>query len=291
MMQFKQLKPHELNEAAQFIARLNKVKSHHIGYCGTEYDNILADLMSDFMTDDSTSICALYEKEEIIGLIGLDIDDSTAEIWGPFHTHQDFSLQMELWQFMTSQFPEVSTFLFFIVAENMMQQQFLERLNATKTGEHSYFFLERNQEIDTSSESSRPYVSEDFAEFEAIHSSAFPKTYYDAETVVKRSGQANNELIVFKTDDHMQGYGYFEKNPEEGSAHLEYIGIAEQFRGQGLGKRLLKDLLAIIFSDDQIHQVTLTVNLDNQEANPLYEAVGFHKRDELWSYRLVEDAK
>jgi ribosomal protein S18 acetylase RimI-like enzyme len=73
---------------------------------------------------------------------------------------------------------------------------------------------------------------------------------------------------------------------DENTAHLEYIAIAPEFRGLGLGTALLKEVLTDIFSYDEVQQITLTVNNTNDQANYVYFKAGFQKKDLLWSFIL-----
>lgn len=92
---------------------------------------------------------------------------------------------------------------------------------------------------------------------------------------------------MLKTDSNdMQGYAYYEVDPEMEEAYLHYMGISEKFRNQGLGTMLLKEVLSEMFSYPQINKITLTVDNTNDEANHVYRKTGFKTKNVLIGYLL-----
>ncbi|MFC4356280.1 GNAT family N-acetyltransferase [Chryseomicrobium palamuruense] len=286
MTTYLRLLPEQLPEIAEWIANLNKQNTHHIGFCGTDASALLNDFQEDFIQDELTTLVGQFEQDQLVGLIGFDCDDETAEVWGPFHLNHSVSDSVALWQFARNEFSELQTFLFFLHAENTAQQQVMSEIHADFRGKHLYYV--RPRDGFDSSRDSLTYVFQD-ADQEALlkmHSTEFPDTYYDTQTLINRSTSPDHLLLMAKLDGASVGYAYVEKAPDEHSAHLEYLAIAPAFRGQGLGYRWLSAVLAEVFTDERVQHVTLTVSTDNEAANPLYEKVGFQKENELWFYKL-----
>ncbi|MGN7477473.1 GNAT family N-acetyltransferase [Solibacillus silvestris] len=286
MTTFEQLTIDQLDEAAAFIAALNTNKKFHIGYCGTDKADILRDLLEDFTEGDQAIIFVSRSANEITELVGFDIYDGIAEVWGPFSSGQNIERQLKLWHFATARLGPLKEILFFINEENSFQQKFMETLHSKKSGEHLYLRLTKETFQPVEAILSEPYNEQDFPQFAAIHSHAFPNAYYPAETITEKLQHNQHQLIVLKENQSVKGYAYFEMDDALHSTHLEFIAIAPEYRGQGLGKQLLNEALTIIFLNEAITQVTLTVNNTNAEANSLYYKTGFHKRDALWSYIL-----
>ncbi|WP_274310138.1 GNAT family N-acetyltransferase [Solibacillus daqui] len=286
MTTFEQLTVEQLEEAAAYIAALNSNKKFHIGFCGTEKEDILGDLHEDFVEDNQVYIFVTRNADEITGLVGFDIYDGTAEVWGPFSREQQIENQLQFWHFATAKLNQVKEFLFFINEENTFQQQFMQMIDAKKSSDELYLkrMKETFQPLDVIR--SEPYHEQDFAQFEAIHSQAFPNTYNSAKTIVERLHKSAHQLIVLKENHALQGYAYFEIDDAQHSTHLEFIAIAPAYRGQGLGKQLLNEALTLIFANEAITHVTLTVNNTNTHANSLYYKTGFQKQDALLSYVL-----
>ncbi|MGV3465591.1 MAG: GNAT family N-acetyltransferase, partial [Heyndrickxia sp.] len=76
-------------------------------------------------------------------------------------------------------------------------------------------------------------------------------------------------------------YIYVEANPEFGEANIEFFAVKEEFRGKGLGRRLLNIALQWLFSYENIHEVTLCVNSVNEKAIRLYQKAGFEHVHDL----------
>ena len=284
---FEILTTKQLEDAAQFIATFNCNKQHHIGYCGTQKNDILKALHEDFVVESGTTLCASYLNQSIQALFGLDIDGEAAEVWGPFSTTDNLNVQHELWQFVKEQFPTISEFKFFINEQNEKQLHFMTELQAKKTGEHLDLQIHRRTFVPVPTILSQSYVEQDYTEFSLFHNQAFPQTYYDANQIVENVASSNkNKLKILKSNGNLQGYAYYELDLDENTAHLEYIAIAPEFRGLGLGTALLKEVLTDIFSYDEVQQITLTVNNTNDQANYVYFKAGFQKKDLLWSFIL-----
>jgi len=287
MTTFEQLTIKQLEEAAAFIAALNTKKKFHIGFCGTEIEDILNDLHEDFIVENQVNIFVSRHAGVITGLIGFDTYDETGEVWGPFSIDQHAENQLQLWHFATAKIGEVKEFLFFINEENTFQQQFMDTIKAKKSSDELYLKLTKATFQPVEAVESKPYSEQDFTQFEAIHSQEFPNTYYSAKTIIEKLHHSANQLVILKENHTVQGYAYFETDDKQQSSHLEFIAIAPDYRGQGLGKQLLNEALTLIFKNEAITQVTLTVNNTNTEANRLYYQTGFQKVDALVSYVLT----
>ncbi|ALX49213.1 hypothetical protein [Lentibacillus amyloliquefaciens] len=66
-------------DTADFIAELNQHNEYRIGFCGTDAEEIL-----DSMEEDNSEMVAAVESGTMIGFIGIDADDDSAEVWEPF---------------------------------------------------------------------------------------------------------------------------------------------------------------------------------------------------------------
>lgn len=278
----------DLEELSLFLSEINQHKKSNIGYCGEKVEEIYQTLKEDFVSGDRGDINFILARnsEEIIAAIGFDIDETSAEVWGPFNQTSSVNLQYELWEELKNENPTVQTFSFFINKENLQQQQFMKEIKAKKTGEYLILEMKERNFERVSKMNSVPFIESDFKAFEELHNETFPNTYYDARTIIERLG-AGNTLRVLKTESNvLQGYAYYEVNPEMSEASLEYIGISAKAQNQGLGTIMLKEALTDMFSYPLIKEITLTVNHTNSLANHLYMKAGFEQKDSLISYLL-----
>lgn len=278
----------DLEELSRFLSKMNKQKKSSIGYCGEKVEEIYKTLKEDFVSDDGDIkfFVARNNTGEIIAAIGLDIDESSAEVWGPFNQNSSVELQRELWEQLVNKSPTVQIYYFFINKENLEQQVFMNELRAKKTGEHLILEMKEQNLTRVSEMNSTAFTQSDLQAFEKLHNDTFPNTYYDAKTITERLSD-EKMLKVLKTESNeLQGYAYFEVDTEMAEASLEYIAISKKAQNQGLGTILLKEVLTEMFSHPQINEIKLCVDNSNSQANHVYIKAGFKPKDVLISYVL-----
>ena len=286
---FTNLSPTQLTQATAFIAELNNRKTSHIGYCGTSYNDILHTLQEDFVDQSTTSIYAQLINDEIVSLIALDIDDDTAEVWGPFTKLQNENDLFALWEYTTDHHPTITHYQFFINELNTQQIKFMDVLGAKKSGEHCYLKVTKDTFKSVSIQLSTQYADIYALPFSNIHDEAFPKTYYNAETILRKikENEANCLKLVIR-EGEVLGYAFYQLDIEEQTAHIEYIAIKPSEKGKGLGTILLKEVCTHIFSYPEVQDISLTVDNTNKSAIHIYLKAGFEQVNVLWAYNLKQ---
>jgi ribosomal-protein-alanine N-acetyltransferase len=96
---------------------------------------------------------------------------------------------------------------------------------------------------------------------------------WPATAFVRELDAAHNHYVAARADGTLVGYGGISRlgrrPPYEYEIHT--IGVDPDYQGQGIGRRMLADLLQ--FADGGV--VYLEVRTDNEAAITLYESVGF----------------
>ena len=64
-------------------------------------------------------------------------------------------------------------------------------------------------------------------------------------------------------------------------AHLIGMMVDDEFRGRGIGKRLLQQALALLRREPRLEAVTLSVTAGNQSAIAVYRQAGFTRYGHL----------
>lgn len=291
-MNIKIEKAKDVQELAIFITEMNQGKEAHIGYCGREYEWNLAALEEDFRADDGSLhfFTAEGNSGEILAALGIDFDESIAEVWGPFNKTNESDLENQLWEQLVTEYPDVTTYTFFINEENLKQQSFMERVQAENRGKHLQLKVKKSDFTNEETIKSVSFEGKDTSAFVKLHDEAFPGTYYDAKTIISRLRNGNFLKVLKNAAGELQGYAYVELDEELNEASLEYISISPNFRGQGIGTVLLKEILTEIFSYPGFTEVNLVVEGINEAANRLYFSAGFTIEDTLISYRFTRKA-
>lgn len=108
----------------------------------------------------------------------------------------------------------------------------------------------------------------------ALHDRLFPDTYLRGDAL-PASMDAQHRLFAALPGGRLAGYVYVQHKPAEPEGYVDYLGVAESARGQGLGRALLATALRWALLDQQLPCVHLTVRQHNAAALALYRSVGF----------------
>ncbi|MEK4920916.1 N-acetyltransferase [Cytobacillus sp. FSL R5-0569] len=266
-------------QLAKFIADLNQLEKHHIGYCGEKEEDILHDIQ------EIKPYFITYEYEgEIEAAIGLDIDeaDRSAEVWGPFAKNHE--VKKDLWnQVVNSYENKLQQLSFFVNEKNNSTLHFLQSINATHQGNHAILAAKRGifQNICHS------YHEQYRNDFLLLHEATFPQTYLSGEEILKLLDQ-HHKLLLLTENGQLQGYVYLEAAPHFGEGQIEFLTVCPKARKKGRGRQLIEAALETLFQFENIDKITLCVSLDNHQAIKLYQSAGFElsARLKLFSYQF-----
>ncbi len=272
-----------------FIAHLNNNNAHHIGYFGThraDIEHTLLELTPPLVEGFRLAL----DGDTLIGLLGLEIDTDLGRAWlyGPLIDHPD-------WQTLADQLynevralipPSIGQHEIFCEAHNLNCQQFAERHQFQRIGEHIFFTLPR-----AGLAAIRPAVACDWdphfsSQFDRLHQQAFPRTYYTAQQLINKRNE-HNRLLINTVDGELRGYVFGKVDPDAGEGYIDFIAVHEHCRRQGIGHLLLSAALHWMFSYPAIHKVGLTVGKANNAAVRLYNSVGFERENTMCAFRTL----
>lgn len=284
--------PKSLIELSSFLERINKDDTSHIGYCGEKKKEIFNTLSTDFsdITIEKSFVVA-YDKDNIVAALGFDIDEESksAEIWGPFvKSGEDYpQIANDLWQVLEDTIPiKLDEYLFFVNEKNTFARQFIENNNGVENGHYLILRADRNSLTDGQDIHIKTYDSSFHKSFSALHSLAFPNTYYSSDQILLRMSE-DNQILIIQHNYEIKGYVYVEANPLHGEGAIEYIAVSPVFRGQGIATKLMKAALHHLFSYEGMAEIKLSVEANNNAAIALYTASGFQVKHKLIAYKKV----
>ncbi len=271
---------------ASFIANVNH-GGDHVGYCGDDQEEILHTLLHDFSDLPlEQSLVAAYEGEELVGVLGMDIDGETkvAELWGPFVVHEDWEKVATLmYNDIVNQLPiSLTQVLGFYNRDNKNCQLFMEKLGAIRKEEHTILTCQRG--VETISEDIVEITTEYYESFRELHDESFPNAYETSEEILEKLDD-HYKVFVAVNQNELLGYVYCEANPQFSTGDIHFIAVTPLSRGLGIGKKLVNKALAFLFSFAEIEEITLCVGSSNQAAIRVYEKAGFTKVHELVFYQ------
>ncbi|MGY0694331.1 GNAT family N-acetyltransferase [Virgibacillus sp. FSP13] len=274
-----------IKDAANFIVDLNRQSEHHIGYCGTDVEEVI-DFLSTDLTDVSyeNSFVGVIDEGKMIGLLGFDADleDAQAELWGPFvDPEYDTNIAFWLWDELLGIIPpEIKYVSIFSDIENNLAMEFAERLDFEQKRDQIILLFERDQSEKLPKYWAQELTQQDHSSFIDLHDKIFPDTYFSGREIIDRLTDTQKVFVV-KDNERLAGYAYVEANPEYGEGSIEFIGVDSVYRGNSYGKNLLSTAVKWLFTFDSINEIQLCVAADNDQAIGLYQSAGFRIEHEL----------
>ncbi|MGE7918995.1 GNAT family N-acetyltransferase [Viridibacillus sp. NPDC093762] len=275
----------DIEQLAHFLSSCNETSRRHIGYCGQDEKEIRSTLRQEFsdLPFENSMIIAV-ENEQIVAAIGLDFDEDnqSAEVWGPFVQNEVTEVLLpEMWMRLCQQLPiALENPQFFINIENEVAIAFTKNIGAKMSGHHYILHKERQNHKFESTKEIVKLDSINIEAFQNLHDLAFPNTYYNAQMILSRLNK-NQVVFCYCDNEGLKGYVYIEANAENGEGTIEYIAVNDQFRKQGIGRKLLLHGLDFLFTYDSIEEISLTVQKNERGAIHLYQSAGFNIVHEL----------
>lgn len=111
---------------------------------------------------------------------------------------------------------------------------------------------------------------DDRARVEALHELAFPGTHTAVEQMLSTAGGR----LWCARDGQIVGYVYAVRPEALPEGRIEYVAVAPEARGRGIGRALLATAVEWLFAEGA-PEVFLTVDADNERALGVYRAAGF----------------
>jgi ribosomal protein S18 acetylase RimI-like enzyme len=93
--------------------------------------------------------------------------------------------------------------------------------------------------------------------------------------VALHSGIEHDEVYVYEQEGCAVGWLWLDQSSRQ-SAHIRHIQVEQDHWGQGLGRQILEDAIAMARASGR-HTITLTVTKSNDRALSLYTHLGFVK--------------
>jgi ribosomal protein S18 acetylase RimI-like enzyme len=89
-----------------------------------------------------------------------------------------------------------------------------------------------------------------------------------------RSSARRGQVYVYEMEGNLVGWLWLDLAPSQYQAHIRHIQVEEEYWGQGLGRAILEDAIALC-AQRRCEEITLNVTKANQRAMALYASLGF----------------
>ncbi|GAA0454432.1 GNAT family N-acetyltransferase [Alkalibacillus silvisoli] len=287
MVKFKNMSEEEIDNVSKFIAMLNNMEESHIGFCGKDHEEIKKSMIDDIEDIDYTnSFIVAHVKDQLVGVLGFDYDleDRSAEIWGPFIKEGYWEIAIDLWEQMVGLLPnEIESLHKFPNKRNLKAQKLAENVGFSKQSKEIVLAFEKHNQSELSEQELVELTENDYDEMKTLHDEVFPKAYYSGQRILNRLNGTRKVLII-TNEQGFAGYVYVEAEPEFEEGSIEFFAVKESERGKGYGEFLLTAALKWLFTFETISSIDLCVNSGNEKAIKLYERIGFKRVHDLYSF-------
>ena len=277
-----------IKDLSKFIGNINKHPEKNIGYLGEETIEIEESLREDFTEEDMEKAFILaYENNKLAGTLGIDIDEEkgVGEALGPFIEGNNYKgMEKRLFIEINKILPlSIKRINMYFNKENIMCKDLSEMLLGEHLQDIYYMSLSKEDFKIMDNGKGRELEKEDYDDFIKLHESFFKNSYYSGKDIINRLNE-NKKIFVLK-DEVLRGYIYVEYKAKFKEGTVEFIGVKEELRGKGIGKKLLSLGVNWLFSKKNLENIKLTTSIDNK-AFYLYKSLGFNIEKILSYYKI-----
>ncbi|MFS0782663.1 GNAT family N-acetyltransferase [Bacillus sp. 1P06AnD] len=277
-------------QMAAFIAERNNRDEHHVGYCGTNEEEILQTLQSEFSDIGLEECFSIVEQDgNIKALLGCDIDvlEKTAELWGPFvaDTSGNEQMALDVWKELTGKIGNrISTYYGFYNIQNENGNRLMKAIGAVRRNDRQLIMEVEGTGSTVSRSAVVPYQQSHQQAFHLLHSSTFPVTYYNSSAILEKLDDSHM-LYVYVYNGLVAGYIYFVAHEADGTGSIEYLGVDPVFRKRGIGTSLLQKAREMLCEEKRVEKLSICVSEKNKGAVAVYRKAGFEIKHTLYSYK------
>ena len=269
-------KPEDLPIISRWIVNLSQDPARHCihSWAGEPAEEIESGLET-YFKDGELVYMLLYLKDKLIGTMGAEFDTDMACAWlhGPL-------VDPKYWESCTTALydkllvelpPDIKEFRAYLNTKQESGIAFYHKQGFVKKDHPSFVYqLTRICRVPLPSHIYTPLEKEHENDFIRLFNELFPNAYYPAERLIEMKGESH-EIFITMNRHTFAGFVVISKDEHE----IQFLGVEPSFRKQGYGKLLLSTGINYLFDTVKTDQVDLNVNGELENAQRLYESVGF----------------
>lgn len=277
------------------IAAQNLTPETHCIHSETGED---AQSMSNEMTrlDTEGGICFVMSSAEgqVTGAMGCELDVELGRGWlrGPFivETQGDWNeAAASLYEGLVNLLPaSIRQFDTFLDVENRRGNDFYLSNDFEQLRLVHVYLSDRLEGVVQEADLCERLHPRQAQAFIDLHDATFPGTYATGQRILDKLDD-QHQVFVNGQGSESLGYLYAVIDEDTGDGSIEFVGVREETRGKGIGRKLLQTALHWLFKVKQVKQVMLVVNDNLANARSLYESVGFRLKYTGVHNRKVSD--
>lgn len=277
-----------LEQGIDLITRLNKMPEHRISYFGESREVIAEDLKVS-QPPDGYGFIAVLSNNEFCGLFGVELDKELGRSWllGPFVDHEEWDvIADQLYDAIRESLPgEVASQELFFPEENIRVYEFALQQGFEFYSAVAVLTLDAGKKVDLPGDAGQDLDAKYSGQFIDLHEDVFPNTYYSGRQLLKLAEEDDKRLLIYQVDDRIAGYIFIQVKETAQEGYIDFIGVGENFRRQGIGRQLAASGIKWALQFPFVERINLTVKPDNIPAVRMYHNLGFKTDSVSQAYR------
>lgn len=283
--------PSRLDQLVAFVAAHNAAPEHHIGYFGLSADDVRQSILMLNLRYDRGFRLAL-RGNHLVGVMGVDFDRELGRAWlyGPLVSDPEWvAVADALYDAAQKGIPAgIVEQQLFIDAANRHGGEFAARHGFDEHGAWAIYFITPERMDALPAAAAEPWDAAYADQLAALHDELFPGSNYTLSFML--SELAKGGILLLLTDNgRLAGYFFGRAEPKSGEAYVDLLGVAADYRRQGLGRQLVLAGLNALRPMPDLRQVNLSVAAGNMAAMNLYDALGFIKERDMVAWQKRDE--
>jgi len=272
----------EYRELAQWLVQVSQEPEQHCLHTWSGEDAAeLQQQLQGYWDDSELWYILALRDGQLNGAMGSEYDEGLGRGWlhGPHVTAEDWDpIAAELFTRLLGALPDCIGQLFaFLNVENKRGRRFYAQQGFVEREHLSHeFWLVPDDRVASDGGGCFPISTEHEAPFKQLYQALFPAAYYSAERVLEMIGQSH-QVLVATEGELVLGFAVASAEGSQ-SGEIQFLGVREDNRRQGYGRRLLLSALDWLLDSAAVSRVSLNVGEEQVHARGLYESVGFRLR-------------
>lgn len=294
-IQMRQATGEDFGEIAALVAGLNANPATQCVHSGDDAEAIQKQMEIWHTAGELAYVVAegdsqLHERR-FLTVFGGEYDEEMGRcwLWGPHSTLADWeAIAAELFAKLQQVLPETITIYdCYLNEENQRGLEFYRSLGFALRVQAHVYVASRPDQVVSVVDAGMGITAVSAPGMITLHDTIFPETYISGENILKKVDDHHRVFIEVK-EDEVFGYIYaIVDDADENLGYIEFVGVAKQARGQGIGGKLLRTALSWLFVEKDVREVGLNVDDTNTNARGLYEKVGFRLKYSGVNLRLT----
>lgn len=275
----------DLRELVPWLIRMSQTPERQCLHTWSgESPEELRERLLGYLHDCELLYCIALRGGERVGAMGSEYDEELMRAWlhGPHVQEDDWQrIAGDLYAMLYEEMrPGIEQWDSYPNVANVRGRRFYAERGFTE-GENASceFRLDREDRLTSGDRGGVPLEEHHRVSFMRLYERQFPEAYYSPGRIIDMIGKSHQVFVITEGEEVM-GYAVVIASGNGGTGELQFVGVCEECRGRGYGRRLILTAADWLFDHAGVSGIALNVNEDLLGAGRLYESVGFKLRFE-----------